>query len=785
MRYRPLCFVFLILIILISVFHILKVPLPGEFHLSEAKKEKLESSLQLRITGSVSYREKNEDVYSYILSDSYLIYGGQKISLHNVRINSLGIKINTGSSVTAKGKIHFYKGASNPGGFNAALYYSGENCYCSFDPKEIKVNKKAGILNLTEILTSLRERLYDIYIEAMGEKSVGIMSAMLLGDKSSVDTETKINYSVSGLGHLLAISGLHVGIIGAAVLTFLKKLGMNKTAAAVISSVFLYIYCIFSGSHDSSFRAFIMFTVMVMSQCLLRSYDMLSSLSLAGIILLVICPARLFRAGFQLSFGAVAGLGIIMPVLQEKMKGTKTGDVTVHASALGRLSARMKKGAAEGACVWLSVNIFTFPILLWSYCEFPLYSILANILLVPMTELVILLGIGGGILSLIIPVPGAYVLILPKLLIGIQEGAGFVLRQLPFSTIITGQLSPLKIALYYAGMLLLLYGIRANSCTDLKKECDGREKGRAGGKKDRTVSKKSGAEKGLYVRPKAALALAAVMMAALFVRPFNGFYMDFLDVGQGDCCVTSTGKGSVLMIDGGSSSQGDPAYYTILPYCKNRGISLIDGVFVTHSDIDHMNGVKEMLKMASDGTSSVKIANVFMPEWMGRDDDGLEIETLARAAGAKPVYLYAGEKIKIDDVEIEILSPEFDAGLDGNEGSLVMGMEYKTLRVLMTGDIEGEAEEMLTEKLIVKKKKYNVLKASHHGSKGATSEEFLKAAKPEFAVISAPQKSSYGHPAKETLKRIEDSGAFWLQTGLNGMITVRFDKGKLIAETFK
>ena len=181
--------------------------------------------------------------------------------------------------------------------------------------------------------------------------------------------------------------------------------------------------------------------------------------------------------------------------------------------------------------------------------------------------------------------------------------------------------------------------------------------------------------------------------------------------------MTSTGKGSIFMIDGGSSSQTDPAYYTILPFFKNRGISRIDGVFVTHSDIDHMNGIKKMLKMDVDGTSAVKIGRVFMPEWMSEDKDGRDIESLAEAAGAETYYLYAGEKLSVDDVDIEILSPECGAGTDGNEGSLVMGIEYKTLRALMTGDIEGKAEEQLTEKLVAGKITYNILKASHHGSK--------------------------------------------------------------------
>ena len=774
MRHRPLCFVFLILIISISVFHILKIPLPGEFHLTEAQKERLESCRELRLTGRVSYRGKNEDVYSYVLSDSYLIYGGQKIFLHNVRINSLGMKIKAGSSLTAKGRIQFYEKASNPGGFNAALYYSGEDCFCSFDPKEIKVSRDTGVFNFSETLTSLRERLYDIYINAMGEKSGGIMSAMLLGEKSSIDTETRINYSVSGLGHLLAISGLHVGMIGAAVLVLLKKLGMNKTAAAAFSSVFLFIYCEFSGSHDSSLRAFIMFTVMAMSQCLLRSYDMLSSLSLAGIILLVLCPARLFAAGFQLSFGAVAGLGLILPVLNERLKKAEK-DAGIGGSGAdrpdaGTLGAKLKKGAAEGVLVWLSVNLFTVPIMLWNYCEFPVYSILANVLFVPMTGLILMLGIAGGAVSLVLPVPGSYILMLPGLLTGIQDGAGAVLRHLPFSVFITGQPSALKIALYYAGMLLLLY--------------HGMPKG-IGGMKKGGLRKKNSGHGSVCVRPKVAVVLAVIMMSVIFARPFNGFYMTFLDVGQGDCCVTSTGKGSIFMIDGGSSSQTNPAYYTILPYFKNRGISRIDGVFVTHSDIDHMNGIKEMLRMAADGTSAVKIGSVFMPDWMAEDKDGAEIENLAEAAGAKTYYLHAGENISVDNVDIEILSPEFDAETDGNEGSLVMGIKYKTLRTMMTGDIEGEAEELLTEKLAGEKKTYNVLKASHHGSKGATTEEFLKAADPVLAVISAPKKSSYGHPGKETLQRIEDSGAFWLQTGLCGAVTVKFENGKLVAGTYR
>ena len=154
----------------------------------------------------------------------------------------------------------------------------------------------------------------------MGEETGAILSAMMLGDRTGVSDETTLNYSSAGLSHLLAISGLHVSLIGMGVLAALKKLTSNKYAASLVSIALLLFYTVFTGSRESTVRAFIMFSVMAVGKCILRSYDSVSALSAAGIIIMIKGPASLFRPGFQFSFAAAFGAAVLCPMLIRKMK---------------------------------------------------------------------------------------------------------------------------------------------------------------------------------------------------------------------------------------------------------------------------------------------------------------------------------------------------------------------------------------------------------------------------------------------------------------------------------
>ena len=771
MRHRPLCPAFLILVFLISVLQFLQIPLPGALSLTETEKNQLEyrygppdskgnrrisAARTVKIEGTVSERWKSRDGYTYVLKDTSLPGAQKNISLHKVRVNTTQEKLKIGTRIQARGKLVFTEHASNPGGFDSFLYYAGDDIYSAFSMKNFRILQEAGANNIAEKAAQLREQIAEIFRTGMGETAGGILSAMLLGDRSGIEEETRTNYSVSGLGHLLAISGLHVGVIGAALLAALKRLRLPNAAALSGSVLGLFAYCQFAGSRDSTMRAFLMFSVMAAARFLLRSYDMLSSLSLAGILLLLGNPYRLFRSGFMLSFGAAAGLGTVYPVLRH----------WIPAERSSRKRTKVKKFFLEGFFVWLSVTAVTLPIVLWNYNELPVYGAAANVLFVPLTEGIILLGIAGALLSLLIPILGNGLLFIPKTLIFLQNGAGDVFRRLPGATMITGQPDAFRIVLYYSGLIVLLLAVKQKAEKGEQKQNEEEE--------NLPRSKKAAA-----LGP-AAVLCAGILISLVFIRPYHGFSITALDVGQGDSIVITTGK-DTLMIDGGSSSMSQCGKYVLLPYLKNQGISCVDAVMITHSDSDYMNGILELLQQSSQNLTTVRIKRLIMPSWMRDDEIGQNLKTAAEEAGTEVIYLAKGDLLKSAEVSMRILAPEADSGYTGNEGSLTVGLTYGTFRALFTGDLEGKAEEELTPEL----DHYDYLKAAHHGSSGSTSEAFLAAVTPDLSIISAPKLSSYDHPGADTIERIEKAGSVWLQTGFLGAITVSYDKGRIHVETKK
>lgn len=742
------------------MFSILKIPLPGTLSFDSDLKDEIQESKTVTVTGTVFERIKGEKGYSYYLSDSFLIRSGSKLSLHTLRINSTDKFIKIGTKIKAEGRLSFYEHASNKGNFDALTYYMGDDAYCSMNLKNYTVMSGSKGFSIGEFFSNLKEKLTVSYTNAMGSESGGVMAAMVLGDKSALSAETKSNYTVSGLSHLLAISGLHIGIIGAALLSFFIIIGIPKVIASFISVVGLFAYTLFTGASESTLRAFIMFTVICLADCILRSYDMLNSICIAGIILLFYRPVVLFRVGFLLSFLAVISLSVLYPLLRKAF----VKEVKIYERK--KLSYKIKSFAKDGFLVWLSVNIFTVPVVLYNFSETPVYGVFANILFVPMTELILLLGILGGTVSLILPAAAPFLLFIPKQLIFLQDSFGEFLRSLPMSVYITGQPSIIKICMYYVGVIILILL--------LKREIKNKENSNGADIKPDRLKRDT-------VKHYAIITVPVILMIIIFIKPSLSFSVTALDVGQGDCSVITSDNGAVYMIDGGSSSKSEVAYYTILPYLKSCGYSKINAVFISHGDTDHINGIEGLLELIISHKTAIRIERLLMPLWMKYDESKDKLKTYADKAGVEVIYVSKGDKITAGDANFTVLSPSSNDTYTDNEGSMVLSLNYKGFNALFTGDIEGDAELALSNEI----GEYDYLKVAHHGSKYTSSEEFLSAVSPSFAVISAPKDSFYGHPAKETLKRLEDAKISWLQTGLRGAITVTYENGIMKVSAYK
>lgn len=736
MRQRPLCIVFLVLIITIIILKVsglyFKAP-----DISKDTQSRISSGEPILIQGRVSCGVEKTNSILYILNDSKTESSKNSISdnLHTVRVytsktNSI---LKPGTIITAYGTLEKYEHASNPGGFDQLEYYQAEDCFYHMYASKIIIKKKAGF-NLDNALWSFKEQIKKNISVNADYNTAAVLEAMVAGDKADISSDIKNDYSLLGISHILAVSGLHVGIIGMLIYKALLKITINIRAASLGAILFVALYVMFIGNSESAIRAGIMFTVLFGAKVFLRSYDPVSSISLAGSIVLIMRPLSLFRAGFQMSFLAAFAAACIYPELIKNIRNKKL--LKKH---------KLINNAASSAILWLTVNLTLLPVILFHYYEFPLYSVLSNIIFVPFMSIVLLLGILGALSAFISGAIAGILFLIPRLMTMAMSFAADIISRFPGAMLIIGRPHIWQLIASAAGVFLLIY------CIYKKKK--------------------------LFFK-----AFSVCLICVVFIKLPKGFFITALDVGQGDGIVINTDTGCFL-IDGGSSSEKNISENCLIPYLKYEGISSIEGVFLSHLDSDHISGIEEMLKKLADGELQIKIKKLIMPYWLrnSNEEEFEKIKSYAAMANIRIMYTCAGDTVKAGRESFSILSPKRYDGLKDNEGSMVIALKYGSFKALLTGDIEGDGEEMLTRTI----GHYDYLKVAHHGSRNSTSEEFLKKVSPAVCVISAPKKSLYGHPHKETIERIEQSGAKWYQTGITGAVTVTVKENKIVLTTYK
>ena len=252
-------------------------------------------------------------------------------------------------------------------------------------------------------------------------------------------------------------------------------------------------------------------------------------------------------------------------------------------------------------------------------------------------------------------------------------------------------------------------------------------------------------------------------------------------MGQGDGILIQTPENRHYLIDGGSSSQKELGRYCLLPALKNQGISYLDGIFISHTDLDHISGVQELLEYIEKGLTIIRVGHLILPGWNGgkqQPEAWKELAGAAERAGVKVVTANAGDKFPSASISFSILWPEAGAeGKDVNEEAMVMELIYGDFEMLFTGDIGEETEKKLLSE--GRLKDVDCLKVGHHGSRYSSSEAFLAVVKPEISIISCSSTNTYGHPSPETIQRLEECGSQVEYTMKNGAITLETDGKKL------
>ena len=639
-----------------------------------------------------------------------------------------GLKI--GQLVLLRGKYTPWEEPSNPGQFNSGKYYCSLGILGQF--KKCKIIKQGiSYSGFREGLWSVRRLADEKLRQELGEEDGALVSAMLLGEKAGLNEEDKNLYQRNGISHILAISGLHLMLLGMGIFKILKMILGNRTGA-VFSIIIMSIYCIFTGNSISTIRATIMFSLSLTAGLLGRSYDSLSALGLAAIVQLFINPYVLNNSGFLLSFLAVIGVTFIAPELQELLE--------------------VKNKIAKSVCVSLSSSLATLPVLLCNYGIYPWYSVFLNLfILPPMSVLLFLAVILVGIsfveiswLEIFVRNLLYFIVMGIKVILNYFEICCRLFEHAPFQDGYLGRPATVQIIIYGVLIVVVIGG---------------------GIKHSRFASKM--------------MLLSAVSILTMHIHA--GAEVTMLDVGQGDSVVIRNCNGNVYISDCGSSSVSKVGKYRLLPFLKYKGYGKIQGIFISHLDEDHMNGIVELLEMASE--ERVEISYLFLPEsvlWIEEDRDiVLELQALAKQNKTKVVYLEQGDRIRDDSMEFQCLYPTGDEEqsrfeANRNNHSLVLLMKCKEFEIMLTGDVEKAGELEILE--YIDRMDIDVLKVAHHGSSGSSSEEFLQVICPTLSLISCGRNNTYGHPHEETVERLCNSGSRIMSTVDSGAITLRIGK---------
>ncbi len=699
-------------ILLLATFLLGNLHMSSELAFRENYLSKMQDGSTITVWGEVIKREFRDtgEWNSIYLSDCYISLEGAIIPCNDVIIYSSNHRYEIGEIHKISGELNMFEKAANEGGFDRKQYYQSLKIDFAVYEKEHLCLKRSDNWLKCAIL-KLGERIAHVYESCATLKLAGFLTGMILGDRSGLDKALKDLFTDGGLAHILAISGLHVSIIGRGFYGLLRKRGMSFGLAGILGSVLLVSYCFLVGNGMSAIRAVGMMFLYFSAQALGRSYDMLNSLGVMAFVLLWQNPFLLNYSGFLFSVTALLGVGYV-------------------ASIWGKFGSGV------------AITMTSLPLVALSYYEIPLYAPLTNFLLLPLLTPIFTLALLAGVVGIWIPWLAECLLLPCEWGLGIYEWVCTAVSKLPLALVITGKPEVWAIVLYYGALLVGTYVIKKKYYIQMDR-----------GEKKLTWT---GKIRGIGI-------FALCLWLVIYPKPQQA-EISFLDVGQGDGIYINSGDGSSFFLDGGSAFSDSLGEYTLLPFLKSKDVSGIDYWFVSHADNDHISGLKEVFQ------SGYMVRHLVVSAYAPQQDKLRELLELAEGVGTQIIYMKAGDYLETDNCCIRCIYPgETDVAEnpelaeDCNEMAMVLEVSFAELAgirnftALFTGDISSKVEKRLVEEGRVGD--VDLYKAAHHGSRYSNSKEFLECIRPEWIVVSCSATNTYGHPGPEAVKRMEEIGA--------------------------
>jgi competence protein ComEC len=648
-----------------------------------------------------------------------------------------------GDLVTVHGRLRRPAPARNPGAFDYRKYLGrrGISALLSVRKRESiqRLEKgearsffSGGILPIRRSIRSTVDR------NLLGAPAA-LLKGLLLGEKHALPKEVRAAFNRVGVSHVLAVSGLHVGLIAGIFFFVFRLLGLTRSRATWVTVGALIVYVFVVDKPPSVVRASVMAGLILFAFTIERDADLWNVLGVAALVILLLWPQSLFDVGFQLSFGAVGSIALLY---------------TPITGAIGRVFGKPTKTWMQWVVAPIAVSaaaqIGTGPLVALYFNRLPLLSVVANLIVVPAIGIIVTLGLLASAFGFsLVPFATAFNAVNWAFLSGLI-GIVQELSEIPHTSIAVPSPSPVFFAGYYGVIALILWS-----------------------------------RKSLPVRK-------ALLFLALFginVYIWKGVLREdrlevvFLDVGQGDAAFLKFPNGRTMLVDGGARMRHfDAGKWVIAPFLRHKGIGKIDIVAPTHSDNDHIGGLITILEEFP--VEHVLDSGQYADSWT--DDRFYE---LVEEKGIARHIVSAGDSlIGLGGVGIFVLHPvpkfvstECDAPMGRNNTSVVLRITYGGTSLLLTGDAEQEAERFFMcwrDRLPA-----TVLKVGHHGSSGSSGRAFLNAVCPEIAILSVGAWNRFGHPSEDVLAKLREVGAQIYRTDQMGAVSMEVGEGWMKVRT--
>ncbi len=692
------------------------------------------------------------------LADVTLRWDGRKKEYGDILVYAdEGEGLHIGERIWVRGRLEPFARQGNPGEFDSAGYYHAIGIEGRFFAEKT-VCLQQGHSPYFDGIYRIRCHSSAVLDLICTEDDRGVFKTMLLGEKAELSPDIKKLYQSSGISHILAVSGLHISMIGLGCYGLLRKAGMGLKGAGAIGAAVTASYGILAGGTGISAsvtRAVLMVLMQMWADYLGRTYDMRTAVSVSGLLLLLQSPQLLFQAGFQLSFGAVLTLGAAEPAVEKWL--------------------RAKKGWQKTVLAGIMIQLATCPVIAYHYFEYPVYGIMLNLMVIPLMSYVLISGILAVVLGCAGLRAGMAAIGTGHYVLEFYRWICQKVQSLPGAVLVTGRPGRVQIGMYGIMWAVFLAVVAARGKAEGKGTPKEREEGSFGNLKAQ-----------IWRRAVFMALFAGMSLGVLFFR-FHGKGMEvtFLDVGQGDgICICA--ENAVILVDGGSADRKEVGAQVVAPFLKSQGIARVDYAIVSHGDQDHISGLMEIMEEGC----GIEISYVILP-WLGQGgEDGIyeNIEQAARKHRAQVAWMKRGDRIEEGAMKIDCLYAGEErqgqrAGSDDrNEHSLMLQVSYGQAGILLTGDMSSAGEAKWLEK--GETPRIQVLKVAHHGSSYSTRQDFLQRIKPWWAVISCGAGNRYGHPGEDTLKRLEKQGTKQYVTADTGAVTVTTDGKSMEIRTF-